>query len=528
MNLRVTVRTGLLVLITGIVGCSEDTAPESSGYAMNSVEVISSTYEVDFVDDTNVVGEEAMDYFQSDIESPPEVLVFDAAAKDALNLREGQVTVFPNAALRRIDSWREVDGKLEIQTSPALFTDAFENADIQLISKIGWQTPPGESVDIAFGTPTITLFPAAYAADGGSPWSISRSLSLRGVQVKLKLTPKSADRLEFEVSGNISKSAKMKSIIPEDALRAAPVQTVDYRGSYHPDTQWDNTRDGSGAVGDTGTPTATTQVLDQDETPQYAPDSSSSAPSPSGSFGLKVGSVKASGYISGFEQALNLGVANRQLEDFQFKISDLEGEIKLEGAGLTDAAGSFSLKIPLEISMPLPTGIIPTRLKLGASIEMRPQIHSGSSKFCFKAKFDGDTGFSYRNGELKNESNSGSRNVGRCEEEETVSAGRITVAFGATAKVPEVSLQIFGNTLVPSMGLNYSGLTHYEPGILSAQPACQSGKTDLKMLMKVVLNFLGTNLSKEFKLWQKKREWKCDGTVTDSSFDPINGEQTGS
>lgn len=516
-------RQAALLVVAGLAACGEQT--QTPDYAMSSLDVLTSRVEVDYVPEAHVVDEEVMAYFLSDLEAPPEVLVFSREAKDRLGLQEGQVTVFPRVALRRVDSWREVDDTVEVQTSPALFTEAFENADIEVVSRINWRAPPGQGVQVAFGTPTLTLFPSAHAAEG-APWSISRSLTLKGVQVGLKLTPKSADRLEFEVTGKISKSAKMKSIVPAEALRAAPVQSVDYRGSYHPDTAWDNTRDGSGATGDTGPPTATTQVLDGEETPAYAPEPASSASGASGSLGATVGSVKVSGHISGFEQALNLGVANRQLQDFEFKIRDLEGEVRLEGAGLSDAAGSFSLKLPLEVSIPLPTGIIPTRLKLGASLEMRPQVHTGSSKFCFKATFSGDSGFSYRDGGLKNESSAGSHRVGNCEEEETVSAGRLTVAFGANATVPQLSLQIFGNTLVPSMGLKYAGVTKYEPGILSARPACQAGSTDLAMVMNVVLDFLGTQLSREAKLWQKKREWNCDGTVTESSYDRFSGEQT--
>ena len=482
-----------------LAACGGETAstPESSGDGFSTTTILKERYDVEYADGVAVVEDDTMAQLVS-YDAGSGTLVFPSGAEKDLQFDVGQVVVFSKLTLGKIKAVRELGGNIEIETTPALLTDAYRNADIELEARVEWAQPRTSSV-----LPRFELIRNAVADES---WSIGHKFSHKGVEIDVKFTPKSADRLEFEINSKISKSSKMQAFTRAEAAAVSTVKEV------RPDN-W--------AV-------STMDLLDLDSTPEYSsglpePDTGdrTHTVTPAGA----VAAVKASGHISGFVQALQINVRESSLEKFDFRIRELKGEMRVEGAGLTDAAGSFEVKMPLEYVIPVYVGPVPVAIKVGAAIKMTPQVHSGSSKFCFKASYDASTGLSFETGSLKNESNVRSRKAELCGREETVSAGPITVGFGASANFPEISLLIFGNTIVPSIALQTGGSTTYEPGILSALPACQAGKVDLQALIKVALSFLGVSMEREHKLWQRKKEWKCDGTIEETTFDPVNGEK---
>ncbi len=497
-NLLVASVAGLLLAACG--SDTEETASaterETDG-GFSKTTILKERYDVEYADGVAVVEDDTMAKLVS-YDADTSTLIFAGDAREDLRFDTGQVVVFSRLTLGRVKSVLESGSNIVVETTPAAFTDAYRNADIELEARVEWAQPQTSNV-----LPRFELIRSAMADES---WSIGHKFSYKGVEVDVKFIPKSADRLEFEINSKISKSAKMQAFTRAEAAGVSTVKEVT------PDN-W--------AV-------STMDLLDLDSTPEYSsglpePDTGdrTHTVTPSGA----VAAVKASGHISGFVQALQINVRESSLEKFDFRLRELKGEMRVEGAGLTDAAGSFEVKMPLEYVIPVYVGPVPVAIKVGAALKLTPQVHSGSSKFCFKASYDASTGLSFETGSLKNESDVKSRKAELCGREETVSAGPITVGFGASANFPEISLLIFGNTIVPSIALQTGGATTYEPGLLSALPACQSGKVDLQALIKVALSFLGVLMEREHKLWQRKKEWKCDGTVEETTFDPVNGEK---
>jgi hypothetical protein len=493
-----TCRVFLLATLFVFSSCGERAEPpeerESAGggeaTGISTTTILKQVYDVEYADGVAVVEAATMASLESSADG---VLRFAPEARSSLQLTPGQVVVFWQHSIGRVESVDDASSGITVRTSPALFTDAFRNADIQLEARIDWREPSTVARFWDFG-----LIRRAHAEQ---EWSISRKFELKGVSIDTKLTLKSADRLDFEINSGLSLASKMKSFTRGEAGSSTDMKSVsahDVLDTESPLIDWtDSASSSSGSASPGGTATA-----------------------------VDVAKVRATGHISGFVQALQINVRDSNLEKFDFRIRDLKGEIRVEGAGLQGAAGSFDVKLPLEYVIPLVIGPVPIALKLGAAVKLTPQVHVGSAKFCFKAVYDGTSGLSFESGALKNQSSVRQKTATLCGNEETVSAGQLTVGFGATANIPEISLLIFGNTIVPSVALNYGGVTLYEPGIASAQTPCQSGNTDLQAVVKIVLSFFGTEIAGEHKLWQQRKEWKCDGSTVETSFDPINGERT--
>ena len=479
----------LLVLVM-LAGCggesSGPTSETTTGFSDQTT--LKEVYDVEYADGVAVIDDDAMAHLQSAVDGE---LTFSNDAASVQKLNPGQVVVFSRHALGRVVSVDKSGGGIIVRTTPAKFTEAFRNATIELETRVDWRNP-GTIAHV----PGFQLIRSAVADED---WSIGAKFDLNGVKMDVKFIPRSADRLEFEINATLSSIAMMKSISRDMARANSEMKSI-----------------------------STEDLMDLDSVPEYSrevsapdnPNARTSSPSDT------TAKVQAKGHISGFVQALSINVRDSNLDRFEFKLRELEGEARIEGAGLNNAAGAFDVKLPLEYVIPVSVGVVPISLKLGAAMKLTPQVHSGSAKFCFKADYSATTGLSFQTGSLKNESAVRRRKIELCGDEETVSAGPITVGFGATANFPEVSLLIFGNTIVPSAALNFGGTTLYEPGIKSAQKPCQWGNTEVVALVKVALSFFGIEMEREHKLWQRKKEWTCEGTIKETTYDPVSGEHT--
>ena len=402
-----------IIWLLVLAGCSADTPPQSVDSSatqpgFSSQTTLNEVYEVEYQDGVAVIDEDTMQHLQS---SSNGTLTFSKDAQSLRQLSSGQVVIFSGHALGRVASVLVDDDVFIVATTPAKFIDAYKNATIELVTRVDWHKP----VPVAIA-PKLQLISSAFAA-GETDWSIKKNFEYKGVKADVTFKPKSADRLEVEINASIAPQAKMSSITREESVNNGGRETV--------------TAD---------------QILDPDADLDYTagltdPESST----PDGTAAASVAKVQVSGHVSGFVQALQINVRNSALQKFDFRLQELSGEIRVEGAGLQDAAGSFEISLPLEYTIPLVVGPIPVAVKMGASIKLTPQVHLGSSKFCFKAEYAAATGLSFESGSLKNQSSVRRKKVDLCGEEETVSAGQITVGFGASANVPEISLLIFGN-----------------------------------------------------------------------------------
>lgn len=503
----------------------------------HTVRSVKEKYEVTYHDDTVIVSEEAMRSLVS-ISEDQETLEFEVAARSALNLQQGQVTIFPLTALRRVVSWRDAGEKIIVETEPALLTDAIKDADIELVTKVGWKVLTQQAVNTSGVSQTgpirFRLMAEAYADDGGeSPtvdasrdgitWSDSISFSSKlgkGLELKFKLKPESWDKLGFELVVNATKEFFKKSLTQPELDRTHRTEVVNapnWFGANSMDRPDPIPGYESGGYGDDYVGALVDEPTDPELTSPVSVDAT---------FGGKAAVIKATGSLSGFQNNLELAIDASALHDFSFVISHLKSEVKLEAASLNDIVGVANLKVPLQIAIPMRVGLIPVTLKVGADFSFRPIVHDGSAKLCFIVTHDGATGVRFKEGALSNQSDAQDRTLTTCPESETVSAGKITVGMGGTVKFPSISMAIFGNAIVPNVHVKLDGQTLYEPGIANAQPACQSGSATLAAIMGIKMSFLGPDLERTAKLWESKKKWNCDDKVVATTFDRGTGEQT--
>lgn len=527
-----------MVLLACLVSsCSSDTKETAAGTdfsqgVAHNTEILHSVYDVTYQDDTIIVSDDAMQYFQYASDDLT-TLTFRKDAGPLLDLEKGKVTIFPLTALRRVTSWSEEGDSIIVNTEYAALTDAIKDGKIELTAKVSWQ-PGLRQTKLTSSTqrtwlPPISVFPTAHADDDIDLIdSISMKLPIKslGLDLGMKLTPETTDKLKFEVTVKASKAFFRKSITRHDALLAYPPRTVNSFNWYGTNTVPDAGRTES----DYSSGGAATNAVGGD--PDSIPENSRSDAAGEAIFRGGVEALnpqafgKISGHISGFTPTLRIRIEDSEVKHFLFRIDDLKGEAKLEGASLDSVVGTANLKIPLEIGIPLPVGGMPVELKLGAEFSFRPIVHTGTAKLCFDAKFDANTGVEFRDGNLTNSSAGLNRSLQTCSESETVAAGRITVGMGATAKFPSVSLSLFRDVVVPNVHIHFNGVINYEPGILSAQRACQSGKASVGAIIALKLKlFKILSMDKQAKLWETEKEWTCDKQLVERKFDKETGEK---
>jgi hypothetical protein len=412
------------------------------------------------------------------------------------------------------------------------------DADIELVTSVGWKVLTQQVVNTSAvgqtGPIRFQLMAEAYADEAGESatvdasrdglaWSDSITLSKdlgKGLGLKFKLKPESWDKLGFELVVSATQEFFKKSLTQSELDRTQRTEVVNAPNWFgtnsldRPDPVAVNESSGYGDNIVGGPVDAPTEAEAEGPITLEA------------TVGGKAAVIKASGYLSGFENNLDLAIDASALHDFSFVISHLKSEVKLEAASLNDIVGVANLKVPLKIAIPMRVGLIPVTLIIGAEFSFRPIVHDGSAKLCFMVRHDGATGVRFTDGALSNQSEAQDRTLTTCPESETVSAGKITVGMGGAVKFPSISMAIFGNTIVPNVHVKLDGQTLYEPGIANAQPACQSGSATLAAIMALKMSFLGAELERTAKLWESKKKWNCDDKVVTTTFDRGAGEQT--
>lgn len=490
----------------------EDIMAEGQFHTVRSVK---EKYEVTYHDDTVIVSEEAMRYM-APIYDDPERLEFAIDAKPHLHLERGKVTIFPLAALRRVVSWQESGNKILVKTEPAILTDAIKDADIELVTKIDWtganqQTSGTQGVQQT-GPAWIQLFPAAYAydpSDDDGSRTIKFKLKHKGVKVELTLIPEHADKLAFEIVASTYKESKFQSYDSREIAERFPNRRYNARNAhdyFH------------------GNAFQPVSDVSEDHVPGGFREGGESGRGGGTEVGAK-GFAKGFGHISNIGQALRISIADSELSNFAFLLTDLTVNIQLESVALDGIVGTYYLKVPLEIYIPMRIGLIPVTLVLGAEFSFRPIVETGSSKLCFQAKWQGSSGIKFTEGGFRNATDVEENYLGTCPDSETVSAALYTVGMGATVKFPSISLKIFDEAVVPNMHIKLDGKSLYEPGLLSAEPACQSGSSTAAWIVKATMSFFGLDVETESMLAESKKEWTCDGRVIETTYDRVNGKQ---
>ncbi|MEO1246442.1 MAG: hypothetical protein AAFX56_12240 [Pseudomonadota bacterium] len=520
-----------IVLTLGLlaVSCSSDDPPTSPALGggddrqMHTMERLKEKYEVSYQPGTVIVSNEAMRYMARPVFDSNE-LVFSLDAKPHLDLEENAVTIFPMAALVRVVSWRESGDSIIVQTEPAALTDAIKDADIESVVEIGWSQVVSQHAAPESGI-RFSLIPAAHAGEetGRMYGSISQSFEHEGIKLTYSLKPQSADRLNFQITLSANKEMYKKALKQEDLERKYPTSYVN-GDAFQPvradESYGDNTRD-------TGTGADYSQPPSEAGGSNYLGDTGGGV---SANVKGAIGFAKATGHISGFQQWFDLKISDGVPQDVYIDFKSLSGEVKLEAATLAGLVSTMQLSVPIEYVVTVPIGgIIPLTFTIGADLSFRPIIErgtSGSSKLCMMFAYDGSTGLRYSNGSFSNESTFRKRTASMCKNDETVSAGRLTVGLGTTFKVPRFKVSLFRLPIATSIYFMMDGVTTYEPGIASAMQACQAGKQHLAVIAQATMKLLGIiNTEVHAKLWDLKKEWTCEKKLVTTTFDKAGGEQ---
>jgi hypothetical protein len=488
---------------------------------MHTMQILKNLHEVTYQPETVIVDDAAMQFMAAPIIGNDE-LVFDAAAEPHLSLEKGKVTIFPLAALRRVVDWRKVGDQIFVDTQPAILTDAIRDADIDTLVQISWN-------DYIAGLPkqgrtvTFNVFPQALAASSPTA-SISRSFQYKFLTVTIKFMPKAGNVLAYELTVKVNRKVKTESIVRGAFPGTFPTEYLN-RDQFQPvsSAYAENLRSVDGGADYTSSGGETNAAPDS----AGANDRRQGTVSVGGDAGTK-GFVKATGQISGFQQAFSMRVENSTLSDLNVATRSLKADVKVESASLAGVVGTFYIQVPLKYSFLVPIGVIPLKITIGADVSFRPIVSegtSGSTKLCFAASYDASMGIRYNAGAFSNQSEVKDREANRCVDSETVSAGTLTVGMGATVKLPTVQVSLFNMPASVGFDAQLDTLTTYEPGIASALDACQAGKVDLAAIVNAKLDFLGFNSNAQYKLWQDKKEWTCGKKMITTKYDKGSGER---
>ncbi|MBI4582173.1 MAG: hypothetical protein HY718_20925, partial [Planctomycetes bacterium] len=236
--------------------------------------------------------------------------------------------------------------------------------------------------------------------------------------------------------------------------------------------------------------------------------------------GTPVVAVSAEGWISRFRQETRFEFADGRLRNARAFTRELRGEMEITWAAARQADDFISteftvLEIPVSIPILVSAGPVPMTVWLKASARVSPQLrfNNMSSRGSLKVVYGSNHGL-----RIEDETFSpldGTRSANFSVTGETVSAGPVTVGFGAGFEFPRVELTVLGvATAFVSMHTGVAGF--YEPGLLSGAQPCQWAEMTIQAITGYDMSILGvTFLSDSHELWRQETKHYAGGEPCD-------------
>jgi hypothetical protein len=123
--------------------------------------------------------------------------------------------------------------------------------------------------------------------------------------------------------------------------------------------------------------------------------------------------IDGSGYVQNFENVTKLVVKDNQLQELDFKNSDLKGLINFNWEASKKSGGveaaEFKVKLPSSFSTLLPIGGIPFALEVSEALLIHPAF-TGNNEIArgrFRVQYDGTEGFSLKGGNAEQDGQAG-------------------------------------------------------------------------------------------------------------------------
>ncbi len=224
--------------------------------------------------------------------------------------------------------------------------------------------------------------------------------------------------------------------------------------------------------------------------------------------GVPVVALTGDGWIGTFRQSTSLTFEDGQLQNAEAWTNELRGEMELKWAAVNQGdfigADLTLLTIPVGIPFVVPAGPVPITLWLKANGRLTAQLlfPNMSSQGSMKIVYGSSHGFGIEGESLISLGGLGSSDFSITGD--TVSAGTVTVGFGAGLEFPRVEVSILGiASAYVSVDTFVAGF--FEPGLpfTGLQP-CQWAELSLKGQAGYQLSVLGLPLlSDSSVLWRK-------------------------
>lgn len=419
--------------------------------------------------------------------------IFEEPTPKLLRMDPGDLVLFSSTAARKVTGVKESGNKLILQTDPALLTEIIKDGRIRLDATTKWKPETNlQSQLMSVGHPIASPLLMLSSGTGRPSISVTKKWKLKGWDISFSMKAKSADTLEYTISASTTKKLNNQTIRQNELLEAFGMQEINLpRGNFS-----------TSRLSDEDFQTARDHGMDNEVNVDISETQN-----------VK-GFLKAKGHISGFKHIVDIEITDGDLVKFHSNLEDLEGKVELRSVGLGGLSGLFSFNMPISLNIPYQVGPIPIWIKLGSKLSLRPQVRGGSSQMCWSVDYKANSGFTYEaaNG-WENKSDLVERKLETCGD--VISAGGITLGLGGTVEFPKMSISMLGEPIVVSSYVSVDGHTLYEPGILSAKKACQSGGIEVAWIIDATLKFLGLEAKAENKLWYYKEKWPCPREVDD-------------
>jgi len=225
----------------------------------------------------------------------------------------------------------------------------------------------------------------------------------------------------------------------------------------------------------------------------------------------KVCTINGKGFISQFTNSVYVDFVNSAMREFDFRNTNLTGELEIKFAAVGLGSETAQLSIPAKLKIPTVMYGIPISFNIGCNLKIFPEVKEGaSSQASYKLTYNSDMGFRFSENSAQANSKLNSKNMEVSGE--TVSAGIVTTGVGVGLEFPRFEVAILGEVIVPYFVYNTSVTTFYEPGIASGVPACQEGKMQMKCVSGIDLTFFGASYAFSETHFEEEKKWRKPGS----------------
>jgi len=219
------------------------------------------------------------------------------------------------------------------------------------------------------------------------------------------------------------------------------------------------------------------------------------------------------GKISKMKSISNIEIENSELKNFDYKNDNVEGELTVSMEAKADAgADDIGLNIPVVlVKYPFLVGPIPVILTIKLDFAMSYGVPLGAkaqAKVEASFSFNSNGNFNYNGTTVDYKASAGNLNINK-KEGLTTAPSPIWAEYGVS--FPYISLNILGNTVVPTFKSTFIVRGDYSPPVFT-DPPCHNAYLYFAGVAGIDLNFFNVNLyQNDVNLWFKDYHFIKEG-----------------